>query len=153
MMAKTHVAFGLLFGLASLYFVSAGNKFIFLGLAVFASLLPDFDHEDSYINNKLRIFRPVSYFFKHRGIFHTIWIPLAIWLVLWLGFGNRYGSAIFIGYFAHLFSDGLTKNGVNMIHPLSQVRFQGFIQTGGVFEIVVFIFILALDIVLALKII
>jgi inner membrane protein len=153
MMAKTHMAFGLLFGLGALYFVNTENKLIFLAIAVFASLLPDIDHEESYINHKLSILKPLSYFFKHRGILHTIWIPLAAWLILWLGFGINYGSAVFIGYFAHLFSDGLTKNGVNIIHPLSQVRFQGFIQTGGVFEVVVFIFVLALDAALALRVI
>lgn len=151
-MAKTHMAFGLLFGLAVLPLLNSENKLVFLGLAVFASLLPDLDHEESFINQKLRIFKPFARFLTHRGILHTIWIPLALWIILWISLDFTCGSAIFIGYFAHLFSDGLTKNGVNIIHPLSQMRLQGFVQTGGMFEIVVFIFVLALDIVLALKI-
>ncbi len=153
MMAKTHLAFGLLFGLLALPFLNSENKIIFMCLVVFASLLPDLDHEESFINQKVRIFRPFTRFFTHRGILHTIWIPLAAWMLLWVCTDFTYGSAIFLGYFSHLFSDGLTKNGVNIIHPLSQIRLQGFIQTGGMFEIIVFMFVLTLDIALALKVI
>lgn len=145
------MAFGLLFGLLTLSFVHPANIYLFLGIVVFASLLPDLDHPDSLINQKLKVFKPFSYLFKHRGILHTVWIPAALWIILWIGFGIHYGSAVFIGYFAHLFSDGLTKAGVNMVHPVKQLRMQGFIDTGGIFEIVVFLFVVALDIALIIR--
>ena len=151
MMAHTHMAFGLLFGLLSLSFLHPANKYVFLGIAVFASLLPDLDHPQSKLGRKVMVSKIFNLFFGHRGFFHAIWIPLAAWLILSLGFGFSYGSAVFVGYLAHLFSDGLTKSGVNLIHPLHQLRMQGFIQTGGMFEIVVFLFIAALDVALMLR--
>jgi inner membrane protein len=148
MMAHTHLAFGLLFGLLSLSFLHPANKYIFIGIAVFASLLPDLDHPQSKLGRKLVVSKIFNIFFGHRGFFHAIWIPLAAWLVLSLGFGISYGSAVFIGYFAHLFSDGLTKSGINLIHPLKQLRMQGFIDTGGVVEHLIFFAVVVLSIIL-----
>ena len=141
MMYHTHFAFGLLFALLSLFFIHPSNRYIFIAIVVFSSLLPDLDHKSSFINNKLRIFKPFTYFIKHRGILHSIWIPLALWLIIDFGFNSRYGSAVFIGYLSHLFADGLTKMGINMVHPLKQLRIQGFIETGSVLEHLVFLFV------------
>ena len=150
MMAHTHMAFGLLFGLLSLSFVHPANKYVFLGIAVFSALLPDLDHPQSKLGRRVFVSRIFNIFFGHRGFFHAIWIPIAIWLILSFGFGISYGSAVFIGYFAHLFSDGLTKAGVNLIHPLKQLRLQGFIETGGVAEHLVFFLVVVLSIILIL---
>jgi inner membrane protein len=150
MMAHTHMAFGLLFGLLSLSFIHPANKYIFIGIAIFSSLLPDLDHPQSKLGRKLCFSRIFNILFGHRGFFHAIWIPIAVWLILSLGFGVAYGSAVFIGYFAHLFSDGLTKSGVNLVHPLHQLRIQGFIETGGVVEHLVFFAVVILSIILIL---
>ena len=150
MMAHTHMAFGLLFGLLSLYFVHPANKYIFIGIVIFSSLLPDLDHPQSKLGRKFVFSRVFNVLFGHRGFFHAIWIPLAAWLVLSMGFGISYGSAVFIGYFAHLFSDGLTKSGVNLIHPLKQLRMQGFIETGGVVEHLTFFAVIVISVILVL---
>ena len=148
MMANTHMAFGLLFGLLSLSFIHPANKYVFIGIAVFSSLLPDLDHPNSKLGRKIFVSRFFNIFFGHRGFFHAIWIPLAAWLILSLGFGLPYGSAVFIGYFAHLFSDGLTKAGVNLIHPLKHLRIQGFIETGSIVEHLTFFLVVVLCIIL-----
>lgn len=150
MMAHTHMAFGFLFGLLSLSFVHPANKYMFLGIAIFSALLPDLDHPQSKLGRKVFVSRIFNILFGHRGFFHAIWIPLAIWLILSFGLGMSYGSAVFIGYFAHLFSDGLTKAGVNLVHPLHQLRLQGFIETGGVVEHLVFFAVIVLSIILIL---
>lgn len=150
MMAHTHMAFGLLFGLLSLSFLHPANKYVFIGIVIFSSLLPDLDHPQSKLGRKLFFSRIFNIFFGHRGFFHAIWIPLAAWLILSLGFGISYGSAVFIGYFAHLFSDGLTKSGVNLVHPLHQLRMQGFIETGGVVEHLIFFAVVILSIIIIL---
>lgn len=144
------MAFGLLFGILSLSFLHPANKYIFLGIVVFSSLLPDLDHPQSKLGRKVFFSKIFNILFGHRGFFHAIWIPLAVWILLWLGFGFQYGSAVFIGYFAHLFSDGLTKSGINLIHPLRQLRLQGFVETGGLLENLIFFFVLVLAIALFL---
>ncbi|MBW3018092.1 hypothetical protein KY325_02965, partial [Candidatus Woesearchaeota archaeon] len=45
-----------------------------------------------------------------------------------------YGAAVAVGYGAHLLSDSLTKMGINFIHPLKQLRIQGFVETGSLLE-------------------
>ena len=148
MMAHTHLAFGLLFGLLSLSFIHPANKYVFLGIAIFSSLLPDLDHPQSKLGRKLFVSRIFHVLFGHRGFFHAVWIPIAAWLILSLGFGISYGAAVFVGYFAHLFSDGLTKAGVNLIHPLKQLRMQGFIETGGIAEHLTFFAVVVVSIIL-----
>lgn len=150
-MAHTHMAFGLLFGLLSLYFFHPANKYLFLGVVVFSSLLPDLDHPQSKLGRKLFVSKIFNIFFGHRGFFHAVWIPIGIWLVLSFGFGISYGSAVFVGYFAHLFSDGLTKAGVNLAHPLHQLRMQGFVETGGITEHVLFFFVVIVSIILIVQ--
>jgi len=151
MMAHTHLAFGLLFALLSLSFIHPANKYLLIGIAIFSSLLPDLDHPQSKLGRKLFVSRIFNIFFGHRGFFHAIWIPIAVWLILSLGFGISYGAAVFVGYFAHLFSDGLTKAGVNLVHPLKQLRLQGFIETGGVVEHLTFFAVIILSIILIIS--
>ncbi|MBD3361317.1 metal-dependent hydrolase [Candidatus Woesearchaeota archaeon] len=148
MMYHTHLVFGLLFALLVLAFINPANKYIFLAVVVLAALLPDIDHENSKINSKIPGLRFLSKVFGHRGFLHSIWIPLALWLIIDFGFHSRYGSAVFIGYLSHLFSDGLTRSGINIVHPFKQLRIQGFIETGSVLEHLVFFFTSVLCIVL-----
>lgn len=141
MMYHTHLAFGLLSALLALAFIHPANKYVFIAIVVFVALLPDIDHDNSKINSKIPGLKVVSKVFGHRGLLHSIWIPIALWLIMDIGFHSVYGSAVFIGYLSHLVSDGLTKMGINMIYPLSQLRIQGFIETGGVAEYLVFFFV------------
>lgn len=153
MMYHTHLAFGFLFSLLALSFslVHPSNKYIFIAIVLIAALLPDADHEKSKINSKVPGLKILSQIFGHRGILHSVWIPLCIWLILDFGFHSSYGSAVFIGYLSHLFSDGLTKMGINMIHPLKQLRIQGFIETGSIVEHLVFLFVSVACLVIILQ--
>ncbi len=153
MMYHTHLAFGLLFSLLALSFslVHPSNKYIFIAIVLLAALLPDTDHKDSKINSIVPGLKLVSKFFGHRGILHSVWIPLCLWLILYFGFHSSYGVAVFIGYLSHLLSDGLTKMGINMIHPLNQFRIQGFIETGSVAEHLVFLFVGVVCVILILQ--
>jgi inner membrane protein len=147
-MYHTHLVFGLLFALLALTFIHPSNKYVFIAIVVLAALLPDADHKDSKINSKVPGLKILSRVFGHRGFLHSIWIPLALWLIIDFGFHSNYGSAVFIGYLSHLVSDGLTKAGINMIHPLKQLRIQGFIETGGVVEHLVFLFTAVICVIL-----
>ncbi len=94
--------------------VGIANYAVFWAVIAFASLVPDIDHGNSYISNKLKI--PIHYLFKHRGFTHQVWL----WGVLiWLGFNNLIPHAEFaiwigIGALLHSFGDMHTKNGVKL---------------------------------------
>ena len=150
MMAQTHLAFGLLFALILAPVLHASNNWLFFSIVLFCALLPDIDHPQSKIGRKIFVSKIFNLLFGHRGFFHAIWIPLALGLIVgaWLGF--VYGIAIVIGYVSHLFSDGLTKSGINMIHPINQLRMQGFVETGGIIEWLVFVLIAGINAILLL---
>ncbi len=138
MMGRTHMAIGLLVALLVAPLFTTDQKTLFVGLVVFASLLPDIDHSGSKINRILPLTRYAARFFRHRGVFHSIFPPLAV-----LGAAYYYdyfliGQALAVGYISHLLSDGFTKLGVNYLYPISQFRIMGFIEVGTIWEGIIF---------------
>ena len=132
------MVFGFLVALLFLPILNPEHKILFVAIVSFASLIPDIDHEGSKINKLLPVTRWVGKFFKHRGFFHSIFPAVIIYgLGWWFGWGE-FGIAMVIGYITHLASDALTRMGVNLLHPFSTLRIQGFIHTGGVWEWVTF---------------
>ncbi len=111
--------------------------------------LPDIDTQNSWIGHK---FPFLSYFFNllfgHRGITHSIFVPIAAYfLCAYFGL-NWLGIAFVVGYCAHIFADAITKEGINLLHPIAQLRIQGFMSTGGVIEYIVLIGVILLDIII-----
>lgn len=147
-MHKTHIAFGVLCALVVMPFVNTANKFIFFFLVLLGSLLPDVDHPHSKLGNKLGI---LSKFFNalagHRTIFHSIFFALLIPGLVWYFLSKPYGIALFVGYLSHLVMDGLTKSGINFLHPISTLRLKGFVETGSLTETLVFALIILLILV------
>lgn len=144
MIYRTHLAFGLLVGLFALPFSSI-SSFLFLGLVLLGSLLPDIDHENSKINSKLRVTKIIGHLFKHRGIFHTIFFAVLLPGLVWYFAGHGYGLALFVGYMSHLVIDGFTKAGINFLHPIANLRLMGFIETGTMAETLLFVGFLIAD--------
>ena len=136
MMGRTHMVFGFLAGLIFLPIFKPQHQIVFVVLATFASLWPDIDHEGSKINKIFPVTRIAAKLFKHRGFFHSIF-PVAIIYGLGWYFGLLgFGIAIALGYVSHLVSDSITKMGVNLLHPIATLRVQGFLETGGMWELV-----------------
>jgi inner membrane protein len=132
MLGKTHALTGLLVGLALLSFIPTQPINILVGILLFTilgSLFPDIDSPTSYVGRNAKI---VSFFAKHRGIFHSIF-PLII-----INLGFAYFKLWFfligfsLGYLSHLFLDMFTKKGLE-IYPFKK-RIKGPIITGGFFE-------------------
>ncbi|MFC1800682.1 metal-dependent hydrolase [Nanoarchaeota archaeon] len=142
MLWKTHLAFGLLAALITRSFVNTGNIFIFFALVLIGALLPDIDHPNSKINQKLKITKIFGYIFKHRGIFHTLFFALLLPGLIYFSVGKPYGTALFIGYLSHLLIDGLTVSGINFLHPIANLRISGFVETGTMAETMTFIVII-----------
>ncbi len=145
MLAKTHIAFGVLAGLVTLKFADISNPLLFIVLVVLGVFLPDIDHAKSKINNTLKITKIIPLFFSHRGFFHSIFAAGLVFVLLswWLGF--IYGFGLFVGYVSHLLSDALTVQGVNFLHPVAQFRIRGPVKTGTLSEIIIFFAVLGVD--------
>lgn len=147
MLCRTHLAFGLLVGLVALNYINLTyvDKFIFVSLVIFASMLPDLDHPDSKLSNKIPVIpKIISMVSKHRGIFHSIFFALLLSGAVYYFFGFSYGIALFIGYMSHLIIDGLTKQGINFLHPIGRLHMAGFVETGTIGEMIVLAVLIAL---------
>ncbi len=143
-MFKTHAAFGFLSGLFALSFFSPSNQILFICLVMFGALLPDIDHPKSKLGRNAKI---IGYLFEHRGFFHSfLVIPVIGALIYYFTDSLIYVIPLGVGYASHLISDAITKEGIMPLHPLTRLRFRGFIRTGGVFEYLFFVLILALSV-------
>jgi len=139
MLAKTHVAFGFLIGLLFMPFINNSDIILFFAVLIIGSLLPDIDSPNSKISSKIPIISFfVSVLSKHRGIFHSIFPAIIFSLALGYFSGFSYGTALFLGYISHLVIDGLTKEGINFLHPLGRIHLSGFVETGKISEWIVF---------------
>ena len=132
MLAKTHLLAGLLFSWLVVEVVSISHEWLFVLVFTFASVLPDIDSHESMLGSKIK---PLSFLFEiifgHRGFLHSIWIPLALFVLLWyLGF-FALGLAALMGYVLHLIMDSMTMGGVKFF---GIKKFSGFLKTGGLVE-------------------
>src|SRR3989338_2639180 len=135
MMFKTHLVFGLLIALISLNFLEVSYPILFVVLVTLFSSLPDIDHPRSKIGRKIFFISiPISFIFKHRGFFHSIFPPTILFFILYYSNLEYLGLAVAVGYIAHLLGDMITKQGINFLNPITTFRIQGPIRTGGFLE-------------------
>ena len=123
------------------------SKISFAIMVLIATVIPDLDSSKSSYGRHV-VFRPMQFFVRHRGVFHSITtavvfsVILAVfWPVLSLGF--------FIGYSGHLIIDSFTKDGINPFWPL-KANSSGPIATGGRIEETFFLTMIFADILLFL---
>jgi len=113
------------------------NKFLFLGICLLASALPDIDTGKSFISKRTKLVSWVFRIFQHRGIFHSLAFALGLSYVLFFLGQREIAFGLFIGYIGHLFLDSLTKEGIQFLYPLP-IRFKGFLRTNSFSETIFF---------------
>jgi len=151
MLWYTHLAFGFLFGLISMRFLYYNNVYFFFAFVLLGALIPDIDTPKSKVGSKFGIFSKfIEAVLGHRGIVHTVWGMLVICGLFWIFVSKTYGAALFAGFFSHLAIDGLTKKGINFLHPVSKVRLSGFIESGSATEMILFVLIIALSVIMVI---
>ena len=133
----THLAFFGIIALPLLNILPIENTLIFLTAGCLFALFPDIDQSNSKVGKHIK---PIGFFMKHRGIMHTIWIPLAF-AALSFPFSPDIAFALFLGYTSHLVADAFTKEGVRFIYPI-KVRAKGFIAVGSIGEKMLFTILL-----------
>lgn len=136
MQFKTHIAFSFLISLFLINFTK--NQILFVIVVLFFSILPDLDEYSSTISKKLR---PLAFvtklLFKHRGIFHSIFIPILLSSILF-SINKIISLAILTGYISHLFLDALTIKGITPFFPISDKKAKGFIKVGSLLDNMLF---------------
>ena len=136
-MFKTHVLFGFFIG-ALLFLIN--KSILFLLLIILGSIFPDVDEHKSFIGRRLPVIsRILNFLFGHRGIFHTIFIGMIIFIGFYLSGFLLLGLGFFIGYLSHLLLDSLTLLGVKLFWPITNLQLRGFVRTGGFTEYLFFI--------------
>jgi inner membrane protein len=143
MMFKTHLAFGFFVWLVLINLFSFANEGLFLIVVLVFSVFPDIDTPDSKVGRKTK---PVSsifnLFFGHRGMIHSLWVPVIIAFVFFSLGINFIAYGALVGYFSHLLIDGFTLMGVNLLAPFPRLHMKGFIRTGGFLEWVFFVLVI-----------
>jgi len=143
MLLKTHLAIALLF--AVIFINYASDKAVFIIMMAIATLLPNIDNPFSGIGKNF-IFKPVQFFTKHRGMFHsfTLAIILSILLAIFVPVAS---FGFFLGYSIHLMIDSFTREGIQPFWPSKMIS-RGFIPAGGRVEDSIFLFFVVIDILL-----
>ncbi len=137
MLIRTHLLITLFF--VFLFFELAENKFIFLSVALIATLIPDIDTKFSKLGKK-KVLRPLQFFVSHRGFFHSF-VFLGLIILLFSLFLPNLIIPFLLGFGLHLLADSLTIRGIQPFYPF-KLRLRGIIKTGGRIETVIFVLFL-----------
>lgn len=145
MLARTHLAFSFLIAILLKPMINVGNEYIFFAVFLIGSVLPDVDSEHSLINSQIPILPKIwTLFIKHRGIFHSLFMAVFLGGAVWYFINKTYGFALFAGYLSHILIDGFTRSGVNLLHPISQFKLEGPVETGKIAEHVILVILILL---------
>lgn len=107
---------------------------VLIGGSILGSLIPDIDHRQSKIGNKMKITSfIINKLCKHRGITHTPLLYMILSVIFLLptilsdNFLNTFYFnlvfGIFIGIISHLFLDSLTISGIPLLYPFTKKKF------------------------------
>ena len=143
MLIRTHLAISIFFILLFLPFFE--NKFVFCGILIVSTLLPDVDSSRSKIGKNF-LLRPLQFFFGHRGILHSFTFALMLSALIFF-FSQEASVAFFFGYGLHLLADSLTMMGITPFYPISK-KWKGIIKTGGWNEAIIFMILILMNVAL-----
>ncbi|MFH1710801.1 MAG: metal-dependent hydrolase [Nanoarchaeota archaeon] len=143
MMLKTHLVLSLL--VVIMFFSHISNKAVFIAVILFATIIPDIDTGFSTAGKNI-FFKPLQFFVKHRGIFHSFtfciiasFIIAYFWPILALPF--------FLGYGFHLILDSFTKAGIMPFWPWRKTS-SWRVTTGSRVETSLFIILIVIDLLM-----
>lgn len=138
MMFRTHRLFSILISLVMLRFIDMAfpEAVTFTVIAVLSSMIPDADISSSRLGRR---FRMISWFFSHRGFFHSL-LALALFsFIAFIYVKFIYALAFMIGYLSHLFLDIINRQGMAIFFPFG-FKVRGVIRTNSLAEKILFYF-------------
>jgi len=143
-MFKTHLVIALLVGIILTEYLNPTYPLLFLGVICLASALPDIDTPRSKVGKKVGFLSNIlNLTLGHRGVMHSLYFPVAVFLLgIFLGF-PLIAYAFLIGYLIHLLTDAMTKDGIHLFYPFVNIK-GGFFATGSIWETLVFFVVVGL---------
>jgi inner membrane protein len=130
MRSLTHVLFTIAILLFYMDHFTLQSPILFILLTIFATLIVDIDHAHSKAGKLLQPFSYIlKWLFGHRGLLHSILVPICIFLILTFLNYSEEAIAILIGYTSHIAMDLLTPAGVRIFYPL-KFKIHGPIKVG-----------------------
>jgi inner membrane protein len=141
MIKRTHIVIAL--ALALLFLPHVNYKLIFFPVVLVCALLPDIDSPNSFLGS-IKIFKPLQFAVKHRGIFHSFTLCILVALALAF-FAPLLALPFFLGYSSHLIADSFTEEGIMPFWPWKRTT-NGPVRTGGRREWFIFIGFIVLDV-------
>ncbi|MEI6849783.1 MAG: metal-dependent hydrolase [archaeon] len=146
MMLRTHLAITTL--LILLFIPHVTFKVIFVIVALIATLIPDIDMTHS-VMGKYNILRPIQWFVKHRGIFHSFTLAL-LFSLLFAFYLPILALPFFLGYSSHLIADSFTIDGIRPFWPLKdELKYK--LRTGSRVESTIFYVLCGINIILFVR--
>ena len=140
-MFRTHLAIGIISSLLIQDYFKSG--LLFSLALIMANSLPDIDHQGSWVGRRLWIFsKPINIIFGHRGLTHSILVPLGLFFAFAHYGHSNLGLAVMIGYTTHIFADAFTSEGIKIAYPFSKKVFSGPLKTNGIGEFAIFALLL-----------
>ena len=156
---KTHINGGILVGLyVSLQMtnMSIVSKGVLLGGTIVGSLLPDIDHKNSYIGQKVKtVSKVINKLAGHRKLFHAPLFYLLLYSIA-LGMVTKNFllvglNGLFLGILSHLVLDSFTIGGLPWFYPLSKKKFSlGKVKTNSKLEDILCEFLICINIIVVL---
>ncbi|MFP4403096.1 MAG: metal-dependent hydrolase [Candidatus Woesearchaeota archaeon] len=139
---KTHLAFSFFILLLIIYFFehlfldfSNLEKLLFALIFMFASLFADLDNTKSKYGKNIF---PISWIFKHRGFFHSIFSVIFFSLIIAI-INIYYAISFFLGYLSHIILDMFNYKGIILFYPFSKYKIKGIIKSNGLFDKTLFL--------------
>lgn len=136
MQGKTHILVGMAAGLALSQPVTAPFGIILGGIG---GLLPDIDHPNGTLSNRLPLLRLLIFWIPHRTFTHSLWAALAMLLPALLI--HPVLICLWAGYTLHIAADMATVRGIPLLYPLTRLNCYLLprplrLTTGGIMEMI-----------------
>lgn len=130
----THLLFTLVCLLFFINYYPVQNILLFFSISLFTTLFVDIDEPESALGKKFWLFsRLTNFLFGHRGLLHSILVPLFFYCIFAFFLMHEVAYAITLGYTSHLIMDMMTPAGIFPLYPLKW-RIHGPIKTGSYVE-------------------
>ena len=142
MLFRTHFVVALFFFIFSYHLFP--NIFLFGLFFLFATLFVDIDSSKSKMG-RIFVFRPFQLLLSHRGFVHSLFFAIFLSALIYV-FNHSAGLGFLLGFLLHLVLDCFSLSGVRLLWPFSKRKISGFVKTGGVFEEILFVLFLLVDI-------
>lgn len=127
---QTHLVGGIACGIGACYAATSLNldySFLYLiGGAALGALMPDIDHPQSFLGNKVTVLSELIYTtVGHRSLTHSLVFAFVLAITLGL-FSVSLGIGAAVGILSHIALDMLTPAGVALLYPFRKKRIRLF---------------------------